>query len=188
VVKLNGAGFSAGGFITVKFNGVAVLTNPLIVQSSSRGSFSAVFEVPPCLPGSYDVEAGDVAYSAIAKFDSALAATISQSTSATTPGHIGMELSISGVGFKPNAKVIVTRATIQEELASAETDANGIFLVDFVIPPSPGGEHTIIVTDGVNTREFDFFIEREAPPILPPAAGHGQETGAAGIIRLEGCV
>ncbi len=173
VVKLSGTGFGAGSFITVKFNGLAVVSNPVIVQASSRGSFSASFEIPPSLPGSYTVEASDISYSAVAKFDSVLAATISQSTSAVTPGHVGMELTISGMGFRPNAKVIVTRATIQEELATGKTDANGIFLVDFVMPPSPGGEHTIIVTDGVNTREFKFFIEQEAPqaphPLLPDA-------------------
>ena len=110
------------------------------------------------------MEAGDGSYTANAKFDIILGAILSQSTSETAPGHIGMELTINGNGFNPNAKILVTRATTQEKFATTNTDQQGTFSVTFTVPPSPGGKHTIIVTDGISTKEFDFFIERESPP------------------------
>ena len=168
MVKAAGTGFAANAAVGMKYNGVAVVMSPESVATDSRGSFFATFEVPATLPGTYSVEASDMNQSASAKFTSVLSATISQITSEAAPGHVGMQLTISGAGFRPNAKIVVTRATIQEELASAVTDANGVFSIDFTIPPSPGGRHTVIVTDGVNTQEFEFYIEQDppTPPLL----------------------
>ncbi len=165
VVKITGGGFKADALIVIKFNGTPVVTSPQALKTGSRGSFNAAFEVPPSLAGSYIVEASDGMNSAAGEFTSVLAATISQITSEAAPGHIGMQLTIEGAGFNPSATVTVTRATIQEPIATAKTSASGVFSVDFTLPPSPAGKHTIIVTDGTNTREFQFFIEQEPPPV-----------------------
>jgi hypothetical protein len=165
VVTVTGTGFAASDVITVKYNGIAVETNPEEARADSRGNFSANFAVPSFLPGSYIVEAADSGSSASANFNSILSASISPATSLSEPGHVGMELTITGAGFQPNAKVIVTRASIQKMLSNTISDSGGLFRASFVVPPSPAGKHTVIVTDGINTREFDFYLEEEAPPV-----------------------
>ncbi len=166
MVKASGAGFNADRPVVIKYNGAPVTVSPASINTDSRGRFFATFEVPASLPGIFSVEASDAAQSAGAKFTAVLSATISQITSRDAPGHIGMKLTINGVGFRPNAKITVTRATIQQPLAVADTNAQGLFSINFTIPPSPSGQHHIIVTDGVNSREFEFFIENE-PPAMP---------------------
>ena len=177
MMKASGTGFTANKRVAIKYNGATVVLSPSI-STNSRGSFFVTFEVPASLPGMYSVEASDSNYSVSAKFTAILSATISQLTSKAAPGHIGMQLSISGVGFEPNAKITVTRATIQEPLAIVETNAQGMFSINFTIPPSPSGEHHIIVTDGVNTKEFEFFIEEESPlspSLLQPDTGKAKQ-------------
>jgi hypothetical protein len=166
VVKAAGTGFNAADHVSIKYNGAPVITSPASIETDARGSFFASFEVPPSLPGAGSVEASDAGQRASTVFNSVLAANISQLTNEAAPGHVGMQLSVNGAGFKPNARIIVTRATIQEELGSTLADANGIFEINFAIPPSPSGRHTIIVTDGTNKQEFDFFLEAE-PPATP---------------------
>lgn len=163
MIKVNGTGFSTGRPVPIKFNGTPVATDPAAVSTNERGSFYAVFEVPACLAGNYVVETSDGTNSATARFTSVLTATISYNTSQAAPGHVGMQLLITGAGFNPNKKITVTRATIQEPMGTTVTSDKGTFSVDFVVPPSPGGKHTIIITDGVNTKEFEFYIEQEAP-------------------------
>jgi hypothetical protein len=161
MVKATGTGFTANKRVTIRYNGAPVAISS--IDTDSRGSFFATFEVPASLPGNYSVEASAGSLNASIKFTAVLSATISQLTSKVAPGHVGMQLSINGAGFEPNAKITVTRATIQEPMATVETDAQGMFSVNFTVPPSPSGEHHIIVTDGVNTKEFAFFIEEEPP-------------------------
>lgn len=165
VVKVNGVGFKADAPVIIKFNGAPVVTNPEGIQAGFLGSFSAAFEVPPSLAGSYLVEASDGTSRAGDQFASVLAAAISQITSETAPGYIGMPLTIKGAGFSPNAKVMVMQVTVHEPIASVITSADGVFSVDFVMPPASGGQNTITVTDGAITQDFPVFIEQEPPPV-----------------------
>jgi hypothetical protein len=164
-VKIAGADYTAGSLINVKYNGIEVTTNPPAINTDARGSFSALFELPGGLPGSYSVEASDSDYAASTNFTSILTATMNQITSEVAPGHVGMPLTINGAGFKPNAKITVTRASTQEQFASVGTDSQGTLSTTFDVSPSAGGKHTIIVTDGTNTKEFEFYIERDPPPV-----------------------
>lgn len=166
IITAAGTGFNAADHVSIKYNGAPMVTSPALIETDARGSFFATFEVPPSLPGAGSIEASDTVQSASTIFNSVLAATISQLTNEAAPGHVGMQISVNGAGFKPNARIIVTRATIQKELGATVADANGIFEIDFAIPPSPSGRHTIIVTDGTNKKEFDFFLEVE-PPAVP---------------------
>jgi len=161
---ISGTGFSADKPVTIRYNGNLLDISPP-VTTDSRGNFNASFEVPATLPGSYNIEASDSIYTASTSFVAGLSAELSQPTTESSPGYIGMKLTVSGTGFKPNAKITVARATIQEVFAQINADTYGIFSVTFNVPPSPAGKHTIIVTDGVNTKELDFFIESQSPEV-----------------------
>jgi len=165
-VTVTGSGFGASQTITIKYNNVAVTTDPSTVTTNSAGYFTADFTVPVGEAGTYAVAANDTsANTATADFESTTSATISQTTTTTAPGNVGMTLTITGVGFTPETTVTVTYATDPVVLATVLTNPSGNFSATFTIPPSLGGEHVITVSDGTITMTFDFFMEENAPPI-----------------------
>jgi hypothetical protein len=167
-VTVSGTGFGANRPITIKYNNNLVTTTPASITTDANGSFSASFTVLASIAGTYKVDATDGTNTASANFVSTTDATISQTTSEAAPGYVGMPLTITGTGFKPNATVTVTYTSDPVTLATVPTDANGNFSVKVTIPPSAGGSHAITVTDGYTTKQFTFVMESTAPAIPPP--------------------
>jgi hypothetical protein len=166
-VTVTGNGFGASKAITIKYNNISVTTNPASVTSNSLGYFAATFSVPVGVAGTYEVSVSDGTNTATANFVSTTDATISQTTSTTAPGNVGMPLTITGVGFTPSHEITVTYSMSGSEsdtLATDTTDASGEFEVAFTIPPSTGGTHIITVTDGTIVKSFDFVMESNPPP------------------------
>ncbi len=181
-VTVSGTGFSASTLITIKYNAVPVTTSPAAIITNVNGSFTTSFDVPAGAAGTYTVVATDGIYSASASFEATTDATISQTTTEASPGFIGMELTITGTGFKPNATVTITYTTDPVVLDSPTTDASGAFSVTITIPPSVSGSHTITVTDGYTIKQFAFVMESQAPTIpalLLPEEGIKAEAEAA---------
>jgi hypothetical protein len=165
-VVVTGTGFGTNKTITIKYNNSPVTTSPATVTSGTDGSFTASFTVPGgLLAGSYVVEATDNTNSATANFQSTTDATIDPVTSEGAPGHVGMPLTITGTGFKPNSTVTITYTTDPVTLATPTTDGSGNFTAPITIPASVGGPHTITVTDGTTTKTFTFYMELNPPPI-----------------------
>ncbi len=179
---VTGTGFAASSTITIKYNNVVVTTSPATVTTNTSGNFSATFTVPAGDAGTYVVQASDAsANSATANYEVTTSATISQTTSETAPGHVGMSLTITGVGFTPNHAVTVIYETTPVTLVTVNSDASGNFTATFTIPASEGGEHTITVSDGTITKEFDFYMEENAPPtpeLVAPIEGEKSEKEA----------
>jgi hypothetical protein len=166
-VTITGNGFGASKAITIKYNAVSVTTSPASVTTNSLGYFTATFTVPVGVAGTYEVVASDSTNTATANFVSTTDATISETTSTTDPGHVGMELTIEGVGFTPNATVTVKytlSASESDTLATVTTGATGNFTAPFTIPPSAGGVHTITASDGTVVKTFTFVMESLPPP------------------------
>ncbi len=168
IVTVTGTGFSAYKVITIKYNVVTVITNPATVITDAYGSFTASFNVLAGLAGTYPVEASDGTYSASANFVATADVTLSQTTSQASPGYIGMELTITGTGLKPNAPVTITYTTDPVVLATTTTDVNGAFSVTITIPPSIGGNHTLTITDDHTTKQFTFVMESTPPSTVYP--------------------
>jgi len=122
--------------------------------------------VPGLASGTYEVKVSDGVNTDGADFTALFSASLSPTTSQASPGHVGTELTISGVGFKPNGTVIIKYDDIQ--VATAPADSSGVFSVTFNAPPTIKGSHTITATDDINTQEFTFLMESEAPsaPVL----------------------
>ena len=181
-VTVTGSGFAANQTITIKYNNVPVTTDPPTVTTNSAGYFTAEFDVPVGEAGTYVVQASDTSTNtAIANFESTTSATISQTTTATAPGYVGMSLTITGVGFTPDATITVTYATDPVTLNTVTAGPTGNFTATFTIPPSVGGAHTITVSDGTITRTFDFYMEENAPPtptLASPAEGEKADSEA----------
>lgn len=164
-VTVTGTGFRPSKTITIKYNGVPVTTSPTIINTDATGNFTASFKVLAGLAGNYSVEATDGTYSDSANFVATADVTFSQTTSEASPGYVGMELTIRGTGFKPIATVTITYASAPVVLATITTDGNGAFSTAVTIPPSTGGNHSIIVTDGYTSKQYNFVMESKAPPV-----------------------
>ncbi len=187
-VKVSGAGFEApyypSDYITITLDGDEVLTKPTLIQTSPRGSFNGSFIVPldssRAGDGTIKVEARDeslntaeaqltiLATSAVPAAPAGI--SLYPTTSLTSPGHVGMELTANGTGFIANATVTITYGNHEAiTAATATTDDSGNFSATFSAPLSLAGGHTITCTDSINSVTSTFTMESEAPPVPVPS-------------------
>jgi hypothetical protein len=173
-VTVNGKGFGASKTVTIKYNAAAVSTNPTTVNTDATGSFTASFTVPTSGAGTYAVEASDGTYSASANFIITINFTLSKTTTEASPGNVGMEITMSGTGFKPNTQIKITYSTKPIVVATVNSNDEGAFSATFKIPKSEHGTHTITASDGTNNLQATFIMEQTAPAaptLLLPANG-----------------
>jgi hypothetical protein len=168
-VKVTGTGFVKENGVTITFGDNKVGTD----ETDTYGSFEANFSVPAVGSGTFDVIAKDEGdNTAQAEFTIATNISLSQVTTEASPGHVGMEMTISGNGFKPNSQINITYATAPTTVATTTSDSNGAFSAPFKIPKSQHGAHTITASDGINTLQANFVMESTAPVtpklLLPP--------------------
>jgi len=96
----------------------------------------------------------------------ATAISISPSISQASPGHVGMDVTISGTSFKPNGTITITYDAVA--VATTTSDAKGNFTASFKVPESETGTHTILASDGVSDKALSFYMEGTAPPAPAP--------------------
>ena len=161
MVTVSGTGFKAKKAITITFDVLAVTTTPLSVTTNDYGSLSGSFPVPVIVNGTYAVKVTDGTNKASANFTVMAGASIDKTT-----GNVGTEVTVSGTGFAVGATVTVTYDG--DEVAIATADSNGACKATFKIPASQHGAHTIVATDGTNTKQFTFTMESDSPPVPPP--------------------
>ena len=163
-VTVTGTGFGDEVDVTVTFDSNTVVTD----ETDGDGSFEAAFNVPSVGPGTYDVEAEDEDdNSAEAEFKITTDLAISPVTSATSPGYVGKEMTISGTGFRASHEITITYASTPVTFTTT-SKADGSFSYTFTAPASAGGEHTITATDGTSSMEVTFYMESTPPQIPPP--------------------
>ncbi|MFC1991959.1 hypothetical protein ACFLVC_04485 [Chloroflexota bacterium] len=177
LVKISGTGFANRDYITITLNGTEVLTQTALIDTGPNGSFSGSFTIP------FDPSRVGVSRSKVAAIDSSfntaeaqltvlatpLVIRLQPTTNLTSPGYVGMDLTVDGIGFSANATVTVTYGNDETiPVATATTGANGNFSAAFTVPPSAAGSHTVTTTDDTNRITGIFFMESEAPPIPMP--------------------
>lgn len=164
-VTVNGTGFGDEVDITITFDGdeVAITGDD---ETDEDGSFEATFNVPDVGPGTYDVEVeDDDDNTAEAEFTITTDLTISPVYTATAPGYVGADVTVSGTGFKASSTITITYTSTPVVFTTTSED-DGSFSYTFEVPPSEAGEHTITATDGTNTMTVTFFME-STPPLTP---------------------
>ena len=162
-VTISGTGFEASHEITITFGSTEVIK----VTSGTDGSFSTSFTVPAGAAGSHVIQVSDGTSTKKADFTILpTTASISPTTSSASPGNVGTELTVSGIGFVAGETVKITYDGNQVATATVSTD--GGFSAKFPVPASSGGEHTIIAADTTNTKQFTFVMESKPPPIPVP--------------------
>lgn len=158
-VTVSGTGFRASQSITVTFADAAVGTT----LSDDRGSFTTSFNVPARAAGTYRIRVTDGTNTKETNFAISTSASISPVTSSASPGHVGTELTVSGIGFIAGKTVTIKYDAT--EVTTTTVNADGTFSAKFEVPASKSGEHNITATDGTVTQQFTFTMESEAPPI-----------------------
>ena len=162
-VTVSGTGFQASKpSISITFDNELVKT----AASDAFGAFTASFVVPVRNAGAYQVEVSDGTNTVEADFSISTSASVSPQTSAASPGSVGVELTVNGVGFSAGRTVTVTYDDSQ--VATATVNTNGTFSVTFKAPVSSGGEHIVIATDAIITTQFSFFMESTPPSTVYP--------------------
>ena len=165
-VTVTGTGFGNRKDITITFDDDEVDISG-DEETDTKGSFEATFDVPEVGPGTYEVKAEDTSNNeAEATFEIATSVSISPTTTMDSPGHVGTDITISGIGFIANHAITITYTT-EPVVFTTTSGSDGSFSYTFGAPPSAGGVHTITATDGTNSMQTSFFME-SAPPQIPP--------------------
>ncbi|HEY54873.1 MAG TPA: hypothetical protein G4N91_01140 [Dehalococcoidia bacterium] len=167
-VTVTGTGFAASSTMTIYFDTPAVATTPAAVTSDPYGGFTADINVPDVSIGAHTVKAQDAgAASAEAAFTVSTSVAISPVTSASSPGNVGDEVTITGSGFIASSTITITYASTPVTFTITSL-ADGSFSYTFEVPPSIAGAHTITVTDGTTSVTTTFYMESDPPAIPQP--------------------
>lgn len=164
-VTVTGTGFSDSISVAVSFGGNRVANG----ETDNEGNFSVIFYVPAVGKGTYVVGVEDEEGNKGDKYSFIVQSDISVSpvTSQVSPGHVGMDMTISGTGFIPSHEITITYASTPIVFTTISRN-DGSFSFTFKIPKSAPGSHTVTATDGTNSMEVTFFMEEAAPPIPQP--------------------
>jgi hypothetical protein len=161
-VTFSGSGFQAQKPIIVTFYNEDVAT----ASTDIYGNLSLSFTVPPLAAGTYLVEVSDGINTKEAYFEIRTSASISPVTSAASPGHVGTDITVSGIGFIAGRTVTISYDGTQVATATVNTD--GTFSATFKAAVSTGGEHSVIATDGTITQQLAFLMESTPPSTVYP--------------------
>lgn len=154
-INISGVGFPAITNLVVYFDDKDMTA----VQSDTHGVFNTTITAPACGDGLHKIKVSDGVNPAFGDITINPKIQISD-----TSGYIGMQVTISGTGFRVGNNI---NATYDDERLSGTTvDNNGNFSFNFKVPKSVSGNHTITVTDGVNTKNLSFDVE-STPPLAP---------------------
>lgn len=168
VIKVSGTGFNHRDSMTITFDSHRISTRPLSLDTNAQGSFRGSFVIPYyAIGGISTITASDGSLNS-AEAELAILADINiePATSQTSPGYIGMELTIYGTGFVTEAPITITYD--KSTVATVTADANGHFSTTFTMPPSIAEDHTVTATDNTNTLASTVIMESKAPPIPVP--------------------
>jgi len=179
------AEFTVEPKISVSATSVMVGDRATVTGTGFGDSFAINFDVPSVGSGTYDIKAKDEHdNSAKAEFAITTDLSINPTTSPSSPGHSGMEVTINGTGFTPNAEVTIIYTTSPVVVAITKSDAVGSFSASFKVPNSEFGEHTITASDGVRTVGTNFFME-STPPFPPLLLLPGMEAKPQQPVRFD---
>jgi hypothetical protein len=177
MMELKGTGFAAQENITLVVDGDTLSTIPAGMHTNRLGSLGGSFVVPPhpayadgatAMVRVYD-ESNHFAEAEFYVLPIPCRVSLLPETSLDEPGHVGMELTISGIWFVADASITVTYDGGEElTVATAEASDSRNFSASFTVPPSAPGSHAVVASDGTNRASVVFTMESERP--APPVA------------------
>jgi hypothetical protein len=178
-ITASGTGFGKNKDITITFGDDEVAIIDGDDNTNACGSFEAIFTVPELEPDIYDVVVEDDDGNEVsAEFAITTDLLVNPLYTAISPGYVGAQVEISGVGFKPNSTITITY-TSEPVVFTTESQADGSFSYILTIPPSEAGAHTITATDGIipTPQQVTFYMESTPPPIPQPKQPMDEKLG-----------
>jgi hypothetical protein len=135
------------------------------IQCDKDGSFDFQGSVPEMPNAIYQVSAKKLHGEIISSPYTSSFTVIPTAVFEHNTGYIGMQLNISGTGFKPNTNIeLFWDSTAVSETIST-SDSSGSFTGIFTVPVGWSGAHEVIVSDGVNNEALIWIMESDPPPI-----------------------
>ncbi len=182
-VAVSGTGFGARERVTITIDGNKVPTTPISLHTNRLGSLGGSFVIPSH-PAYTDGgiarvqvrdESDNVAEAELTVLTILASISLYPATNRTSPGHVGMELTIGGIWFVADATVTITYSNGEVfNVATTEVGADRTISATFTVPPSIPGSHVVTASDGANSVTTIFTMESETPltpvPLLPIVA------------------
>jgi len=198
-ISLNPTSGSAGDIVTVTATGfedeeasIKIKYDDEVVpqieeaETDKLGSWSATFEVPPSVEGSYKVDARGkyTEYGEVADvtFNVAPGMKLAPATSSTSPGHVGLTITVTGGGFDPGISLTIIYGN---QTASTVTTSEGNFPSTGTVTFEAKGMHGAqeVVVEGMPEVNAIFFME-ETPPAAPEPISPANGTGVGFVGKV----
>ena len=179
-VKISGSGFAYRSNITITLDDNRITTTPISLHTNHYGSFAVSITVPyysPYVGGKPSKvtardDSDNYAEAGLTILSAPPEITLDPVTSLTSPGYVGMELTVNGIRFTPGSNITITyNGSGSHNTATTTADDSGTFSVTFTVPPCAAGSYTVTVADSTNSLTSPFTMESKPPstptPLLP---------------------
>lgn len=142
-------GFAARASYSFRWNISTLLCSG---SATSNGGFDCSFTVPAAPAGVYTPTAIEGGSSLSTPFAIVPSFVVSRAT-----GYVNTVVQVSGTGFDADSSfTLAWNSTTQ--VCSGTTSWNGNLTCDFLVPNSPGGSHTLVLTEGSHSLTTSFTI------------------------------
>ena len=169
-ITMSGSRFAANEKgIKILFDGQALVTD---IKANSEGEWEESFQVPEMPAGTYSVTA-EGEYTEKEDIDGVSFEIKSYIVLSADEGHVGTDLTVTGIGFAANEDLVIMYD--DNQVTTATTNGKGSFDVTFLVPESKYGEHQVRakLTEGTNstadlgTNAIAIFTMESDPPPVP---------------------
>ena len=158
-VAVSGTGFAPSSVISTLIDGNVI--NASAATTDSLGGFSLTgFTIPKLPGGSHSLQLKDaIGNTVTVNFNITQAITVTPQS-----GQPGTNVQVTGSGFSATAPVTIyfDGPKVTSAPAAPVTDASGGFSASFVVPPSAGGNHQILASDGTFSAAAGFGVTSSA--------------------------
>ena len=164
--------------IDIFLDGQMVVTD---IRADGEGKWEVTFQVPDMPAGEYNITAeGEQT-----KREDLVGLSFQIGPHIVLPiyeGHVGMELTVTGHGFAAAEDVDITYDG--DQIAVAQTDADGDFEASFIVPVSGHGEHKVAAGYAEENHANAIFTMESNPPATPTliSPSNGGRLGFVGSV------
>ncbi|MDD5591013.1 MAG: hypothetical protein PHY18_03690 [Dehalococcoidales bacterium] len=173
-VNISGSGFAYRSDITITIDADRIATTPASLHTNHYGSFTGSITIPyysiyvggkPSKVTAHDASANS-ASADLTVLPLPAGITLEPATSLTSPGYVGMELTVTGTHFTPGSSVTITyKGSISTDTTTVYADNLGDFSATLVIPTSAAGIHQVTAVSSDGSISSLFTMESKPPPI-----------------------
>lgn len=172
LVEVSGTGFGERKIVSISLDGHTLYIPSAPVHTTRYGSFHTSFTLPfnfayidggkgkITVTDPYNDATTDLTISPITPVIQLI-----PETTLASPGHVGMEITITGRWFPAQDTVKLTYEGEEKPLATVQVNADRSFSTRIIVSPGTGGEHKITATYGKTDAVAIFVMEQQAPPI-----------------------